>query len=238
VVECPIIDRCSTIGRLSIEPPFPFTGPLNLVEDRFVAYPTAGQQQANVGVRVILMDRIPRPDRSKFIAAQKNHNGNERIANAKILCGVGAISVKYSDVRTCGLPALVNNLLFCGSLLASLAVMFEFAAASRSENMRPFECPVRAMIDVVDGKWKPMIINYLKSGALRSGQLQRKIPDAPRKVLTEQLRELEAAKIISRKVSGEKSQRTDYSLSDYGRTLVPILTLMAAWGDKHMKLSQ
>jgi hypothetical protein len=41
------------------------------------AYPTAEQQQANVGVRVILMDGIPRPDRSKFIAAQENHNGNE-----------------------------------------------------------------------------------------------------------------------------------------------------------------
>jgi DNA-binding HxlR family transcriptional regulator len=71
---------------------------------------------------------------------------------------------------------------------------------SEGEYMRPSECPVRAMIDVVDGKWKPMIINYLKPGALRFGQLRRKIPYATKKVLTEQLRELEASKFIWRKV--------------------------------------
>jgi len=56
--------------------------------------------------------------------------------------------------------------------------------------MRLSECPVRPAIDVVEGKWKPIVVNALKAGALRFGQLRRHVPEASRKVLTEQLREL------------------------------------------------
>jgi DNA-binding HxlR family transcriptional regulator len=58
--------------------------------------------------------------------------------------------------------------------------------------MRLSDCPVRATIDVVEGKWKPIIINALKLGTLRFGQLLRHAPEATRKVLAQQLRELEA----------------------------------------------
>jgi hypothetical protein len=61
--------------------------------------------------------------------------------------------------------------------------------------MRLSECPVRVTIDVIEGKWKPIIINALKQGTLRFGQLRRQIPEATRKVLTEQLRELEDDRI-------------------------------------------
>ena len=101
--------------------------------------------------------------------------------------------------------------------------------------MRLSECPVRATIDVIDGKWKPIIVNALKPGTLRFGQLRRHAPEATRKVLTEQLRELERDQIISRKVLGERWERVEYALTPYGRTLVPVLTLMAKWGKKHKK---
>ena len=97
------------------------------------------------------------------------------------------------------------------------------------------ECPVRATVDVIDGKWKPIIVNALKQGSLRFGQLRRHAPEATAKVLAEQLRELEAEGILSRATLGQKWERVEYSLTPYGRTLVPVLTLMAKWGKAHKK---
>jgi DNA-binding HxlR family transcriptional regulator len=99
--------------------------------------------------------------------------------------------------------------------------------------MRLAECPVRAAIDVIEGKWKPIIINALKAGPLRYGQLRRETPEATKKVLTAQLRELERAGIIDRKnfVQGEEHLR--YALTAYGRTLIPVLTNLAEWGANH-----
>lgn len=101
--------------------------------------------------------------------------------------------------------------------------------------MRLSECPVRATIDVIEGKWKPIVVNALKSGTLRFGQLRRHVPEATRKVLTEQLRELEQDQIVSRKVFGNKWEHVEYALTPYGRTLVPVLTMMAKWGQTHKK---
>lgn len=104
--------------------------------------------------------------------------------------------------------------------------------------MRLSECPVRATIDVIEGKWKPIVVNALKAGTLRFGQLRRYVPEATRKVLTEQLRELEQDQIISRNVLGQKWERVEYALTPYGRTLVPVLTLMAKWGRTHKNSEQ
>ena len=104
--------------------------------------------------------------------------------------------------------------------------------------MQLSECPVRPAIDVVEGKWKPIVVNALKAGRLRFGQLRRHVPEASRKVLTEQLRELEEDQIILRKAFGQKWERVEYELTVYGRTLVPVLTLMAKWGRRHKKIMQ
>jgi DNA-binding HxlR family transcriptional regulator len=101
--------------------------------------------------------------------------------------------------------------------------------------MRLSECPVRATIDVIEGKWKPIVVNALKAGSLRFGQLRRHVPEATRKVLTEQLRELEKDQVVTRKVLGRRWERVEYALTPYGRSLVPVLTLMAKWGKKHKK---
>ncbi len=99
--------------------------------------------------------------------------------------------------------------------------------------MRLSECPVRAAIDVIEGKWKPIIINALKSKPLRFGELRREAPEATKKVLTAQLRELEKDEIISRRKFGNPEDHLRYALTLYGRTLVPILTRMAKWGATH-----
>jgi DNA-binding HxlR family transcriptional regulator len=104
--------------------------------------------------------------------------------------------------------------------------------------MRLSECPVRPAIDVIEGKWKPIVVNALKAGGLRFGELRRQAPEASRKVLTEQLRELEDDQIISRKAFGRRWERVEYGLTAYGRTLVPVLALLAKWGKKHKKLMQ
>ena len=102
--------------------------------------------------------------------------------------------------------------------------------------MRLSECLVRPAVDVIQGKWKPIVVNALKSKPLRFGQLRRQAPEATRKVLTEQLRELEKDQIVSRKTFGQRWERVEYTLTPYGRTLVPVLNLMAKWGKKHKRL--
>ena len=97
------------------------------------------------------------------------------------------------------------------------------------------ECPVRTTIDAIEGKWKPIVVDALKEGSLRFGQLRRLVPEASKKVLIEQLRQLEVDRITTRKVLGQKLDRVEYSLTTYGRTLLPVLMVMAKWGRTHKK---
>jgi DNA-binding HxlR family transcriptional regulator len=99
--------------------------------------------------------------------------------------------------------------------------------------MRLSECPVRAAIDVIEGKWKPIIINALKIKPLRFGQLRREAPEVTKKVLIAHLRELEKDDVIRRKNFDENEDHLRYALTTYGRTLVPILTHIAKWGAIH-----
>jgi DNA-binding HxlR family transcriptional regulator len=96
------------------------------------------------------------------------------------------------------------------------------------------KCPVRATMNIIGGKWKPMILYYVNNlGICRFGELQRYIPHITKKMLTQQLRELERDGIIHRKVFRQVPPRVDYSLTKEGKTLEPILNAMAEWGTKH-----
>jgi DNA-binding HxlR family transcriptional regulator len=99
--------------------------------------------------------------------------------------------------------------------------------------MRLKDCLVRTAVDVIEGKWKPIILFALKGGPRRFGELRREVPEAAQKVLTEQLRELEADGILARKVKAGKTPEVFYSLTSYGKTLMPILRAMAGWGRRH-----
>jgi DNA-binding HxlR family transcriptional regulator len=94
-------------------------------------------------------------------------------------------------------------------------------------------CPVKVTADVISGKWKPLIIFSLKPGPLRYSELRKHMPGPTHKVLTQQLRQLERDRIISRKVYPHVPPKVEYSLTAYGRTLTPILGSMAKWGEKH-----
>ncbi|MEM8488653.1 MAG: helix-turn-helix domain-containing protein [Bacteroidota bacterium] len=99
----------------------------------------------------------------------------------------------------------------------------------------PFGCSVEATVSVMGGRWKPVIIfNLLKHDVLRFGQFKREINGITERMLTNQLRELEADEIVSRKVYAEVPPRVEYSLTTYGKTLEPIMMAMREWGAEHM----
>lgn len=95
-------------------------------------------------------------------------------------------------------------------------------------------CPVTATLELIGGKWKPIILYWLTFGTKRFGELAVRIPSISRKVLTEQLKELEADGLIIRKQFKELPPRVEYSLSTAGETLEPIFNAMAAWGNANV----
>lgn len=97
-----------------------------------------------------------------------------------------------------------------------------------------FHCPVEATLSVIGGKYKAIILWHLIDGTLRFSELRRFLPQATPKMLTQQLRELEADGIIHREVYPVVPPKTEYSLTDYGKTLNPIVQAICAWGREYM----
>lgn len=97
-----------------------------------------------------------------------------------------------------------------------------------------FGCPVEACLEVIDGKWKGVILFHLLDGTKRFNELSRSMPKVTQRMLTRQLRELEADGIINRKVYGEVPPRVEYSLTELGQTLEPILRMLRKWGSDHL----
>jgi len=100
---------------------------------------------------------------------------------------------------------------------------------------RKYNIPMEATLDVIGGKWKALILCHLTYGAKRTGELQRAIPDITRKMLTQQLRELEEDGLILRTVYNQVPPKVVYELSDLGASLKQIIDLMCEWGDQYIK---
>jgi DNA-binding HxlR family transcriptional regulator len=94
-------------------------------------------------------------------------------------------------------------------------------------------CTLDETLNVIVGKWKLTILFHLFQGTQRFSELQRAIPDITKKMLTSQLRELEEHDIIQRVVYPVVPPKVEYSITEYGKTLGPILTLINEWGSKH-----
>jgi len=93
-----------------------------------------------------------------------------------------------------------------------------------------YYCPLRITACALNGKYKPAILYYLRKGAMRFSQLKRRITTVTQKMLTQQLRALEADKLIERHVYAEIPPRVEYSLTEHGKALLPLLELMIEWG--------
>lgn len=91
-------------------------------------------------------------------------------------------------------------------------------------------CDVEATLSVIGGRWKPVLVCHLLGGRKRFGELRRLTPNATERMITLQLRELEADGVIARHVFAEVPPRVEYEVTGFGRSLEPILTLMQEWG--------
>ena len=92
------------------------------------------------------------------------------------------------------------------------------------------DCPVTATLEIIGGRWKAVILYCLSSGKRRFGEIAVRIPSISRKVLTEQLKELERDGVVSRQQFKEIPPRVEYSLTELGESLSQVLDEMAAWG--------
>ena len=100
----------------------------------------------------------------------------------------------------------------------------------RVDSTKQYTCPVDVTVEAIGGKWKPAIIWQLRNGAMRFTELKGRVKGITQKVLTQQLRELEAAGLVQRDVFMEMPLRVEYFLTERGKTLFPVLQAMADWG--------
>lgn len=100
---------------------------------------------------------------------------------------------------------------------------------------RQFECPIQVIVDVIGGKWKLSILYQLFQGTKRYGELKRLVPNATERMLTLQLRELEASGIVQRTVYPEVPPKVEYSLTELGLSLEPVLQTMLHWSEKYLQ---
>lgn len=101
--------------------------------------------------------------------------------------------------------------------------------------MKPELCRVEDALDILVGKWKPIILlTLLQEGTKRFNELNRSLLGITHKMLTNQLRELEEEDIITRKVYAQVPPKVEYSMTEYGKSLAPILVAMHDWGTAHV----
>lgn len=95
-------------------------------------------------------------------------------------------------------------------------------------------CPVTATIELIGGKWKTIILYILSAGTKRFGEINVRIPGISRKVLTEQLKELENDGLIIREEFKEIPPRVEYSLTSLGHSLIPVFRALEIWGNENV----
>ncbi|WP_430910727.1 winged helix-turn-helix transcriptional regulator [Methylobacterium sp. sgz302541] len=95
-------------------------------------------------------------------------------------------------------------------------------------------CPVEATLVLIGGKWKGIVLWHLLQGTLRFNEIRRRLPNVTQRMLTNQLRELESDGFVIRTVYPEVPPKVEYSLSERGRSLEPVILALKAWGEAHV----
>jgi DNA-binding HxlR family transcriptional regulator len=96
-------------------------------------------------------------------------------------------------------------------------------------------CGLDLVKEVLYGKWKIHLLYFISEGARRPGELQRKIPAATRRVLNVQLNQLEDHGLIAKKIYAELPPKVEYSLTELGQSVLPMLAALGKWGDEHQE---
>lgn len=94
-------------------------------------------------------------------------------------------------------------------------------------------CPVEAALDIIGGKWKAILLFRILEETRRFGELKKLIPSMTQRMLTNQLRELEQDGLISRKVYAQVPPKVEYSITDFGASLEPVLQELRTWAEKN-----
>ena len=99
-----------------------------------------------------------------------------------------------------------------------------------------FSCPLRLTMSLIDSKWKSCILDELRHKALRPSELHRALPEAAPRVLDMQLRELADDGLVQKTIYPELPPRSEYTITELGRSLLPIIDAMIEWGESHREL--
>ncbi|GGH17820.1 helix-turn-helix transcriptional regulator [Sphingobacterium alkalisoli] len=94
-------------------------------------------------------------------------------------------------------------------------------------------CGLDLIGEVLYGKWKIRLLWFINEGFQRPSELQRKIPDATRRVLNIQLKELEEHGLVQKKIYPVVPPKVEYSLTEFGKTLIPVISVLGQWGDEN-----
>ncbi|TGN09830.1 winged helix-turn-helix transcriptional regulator [Leptospira ilyithenensis] len=95
------------------------------------------------------------------------------------------------------------------------------------------DCGLDLVGEVLYGKWKMRLLYFINEGHKRPSELQRKIPDATRRVLHLQLRELEEHELVSKIIYPQVPPKVEYSLTEFGKSIIPLISSFGQWADKH-----
>jgi DNA-binding HxlR family transcriptional regulator len=127
-------------------------------------------------------------------------------------------------------------------VLTKLSVMISWVRSSDTavpvSKKEISECPIDAMLSVIDGRWKGTILWRLSEGPMRTSELHRSIPGITERMLIRHLKELVRDGILVRRQAKGLPLCVRYSISEYGMTLSPVLESICVWGRKHIKLKQ
>jgi DNA-binding HxlR family transcriptional regulator len=117
------------------------------------------------------------------------------------------------------------------------SVLFDtngFIAMRKQRHLGYTNCPVEAALDLIGGKWKSIILFRVLEETRRFNELRRLMPGLTQRMLTNQLRELEQDGLISRKVYAEVPPKVEYSMTEFGKTLEPVLLTLKQWAEVQM----
>lgn len=106
--------------------------------------------------------------------------------------------------------------------------------ALKSRRGREYYCSVELTLQIIGGKWKPIILYHLSNfGTRRFGELKKSMPNITQKMLTQQLRELELDGLIDRRVYAQVPPKVEYTLTEFGATILPVLQSLSKWGQSY-----